>query len=156
MSESMKQTPRSCPVEATMIAVLDIIVGLLLVLISVPLGFLDLGLAGERIPAVLDALAGFALGLAACIGLATLVVAWGLWKLKPWAFWVHRLQLCTRDATEQAEREELALVRRLQFVRWLVRTGKLTEQTVRKGEPAEEHEGSLEPVEEISPGSLQP
>src|SRR5438067_2088901 len=106
MSESMKQTPRSCPVEATMIAVLDIIVGLLLVLISVPLGFLDLGLAGERIPAVLDALAGFALGLAACIGLATLVVAWGLWKLKPWAFWVHRLQLDTRDATEQAEREE--------------------------------------------------
>jgi len=119
------------------------------------LGFLDLGLAGERIPAVLDALAGFALGLTACIGIATLIVAWGLWKLKPWAFWVHRLQLCTMDATEQAEREEVALVRRLQFVRWLVRTGRLTEQIVRKGEPAEEHEGALEPVEEISLGSLR-
>ena len=63
----MIQTPRSCSVEATMIAVLDIIVGLLLVLISVPLGFLGLGLAGERIPAVLDAIAGFALGLVACL-----------------------------------------------------------------------------------------
>lgn len=128
MSESMTQTPRSCSVEATMMAVRDLIVGLLLVLISVPLGFLGLGLAGERIPAPVDALAGFALGLVACVGLAMLVLAWGLWKLKPWAFRVHRLPLCTRDATEQAEREEMALIRRLQFVRWLVRTGKLTEQ----------------------------
>lgn len=42
--------------------------------------------------------------------------------------------------------ESLAYYRRLQFVRWLVRTGRLTEQTVREQEPAEEREGSPQSV----------
>ena len=38
------------------------------------------------------------------------------------------LQLRRTYAAEQAQREGLDTFRRLQFVRWLVRTGKLTEQ----------------------------
>jgi hypothetical protein len=49
MSNSVTQTPRRRPVGVTIIAVLDIIVGLL-VLIGAILGFLGLGLAGELIP----------------------------------------------------------------------------------------------------------
>jgi hypothetical protein len=41
---------------------------------------------------------------------------------------------------KQAKREEVAIFRRLEFVRWLVRTGRLIEQTVRERESAEERE----------------
>jgi uncharacterized membrane protein (DUF2068 family) len=86
MSNSITETPRRRPVGVTIIAVLDIIVGLL-VLIGAILGFLGLGLAGERIPGAIDAVAGVALGVAVIIGIAQLVVGWGLWTLKRWAFW---------------------------------------------------------------------
>jgi uncharacterized membrane protein (DUF2068 family) len=86
MSNSITETPRRRPVGVTIIAVLDIIVGLL-VLIGAILGFLGLGLAGERIPGAIDAVAGVALGVAIIIGIAELVVGWGLWTLKRWAFW---------------------------------------------------------------------
>ena len=36
---------------------------------------------------------------------------------------------------EEAKLEELAAFRRLQFVRWLVRTGRLTEQEVEERKP---------------------
>lgn len=42
------------------------------------------------------------------------------------------LHLRRRYATEQAEWKEVTIYRRLQFVRWLVSTGRLTEQTVRE------------------------
>jgi uncharacterized membrane protein (DUF2068 family) len=86
MSNSITETPRRRPLGVTIIAVLDIIVGLL-VLIGAILGFLGLGLAGERIPGAIDAIAGVALGVAVIIGIAQLVVGWGLWTLKRWAFW---------------------------------------------------------------------
>src|SRR5438094_8134397 len=86
MSNSVTQTPRRRPVGVTIIAVLDIIVGLL-VLIGAILGFLALGLAGEHIPRVIDAVAGVALGVALILGIAALVVGCGLWTLKRWAFW---------------------------------------------------------------------
>ena len=44
-------------------------------------------------------------------------------------------------AAEQAKLKQCATFRRLQFVRWLVRTGRLTEQITR--EPVEEHEDSM-------------
>ncbi len=47
-------------------------------------------------------------------------------------------------AAEQAKLEQCATFRRLQFVRWLVRTGRLTEQIAR--EPVEEHEDSTQPA----------
>jgi len=86
MSNSITETPRRRPVGVTIIAVLDIIVGLL-VLIGAILGFLGLGLAGEHIPRVIDAVAGIALGVALILGIAALVIGWGLWTLKRWAFW---------------------------------------------------------------------
>jgi uncharacterized protein Smg (DUF494 family) len=51
----------------------------------------------------------------------------------------YLLQLREKYVAEQAKREEVTIFRRLEFVRWLVRTGRLTEQTVREREPAEEH-----------------
>jgi hypothetical protein len=56
------------------------------------------------------------------------------------------LQLREKYVAEQAKREDFAILRRLEFVRWLVRTGRLTEQTVREAEPAQEREGSPQPV----------
>ena len=52
------------------------------------------------------------------------------------------LQLRRKYADQQAKREESATFRRLQFVRWLVRTGRLTEQVVRQQEPDLVQEGS--------------
>lgn len=57
-------------------------------------------------------------------------------------YWL--LQLREKYVAEQARCEEFAILRRLEFVRWLVRTGRLTEQTVREQEPAQEHEGPLQ------------
>jgi hypothetical protein len=42
------------------------------------------------------------------------------------------LKLRKRYAAEQARREAFLILRRLEFVRWLLRTGRLTEQTVRE------------------------
>ena len=50
----------------------------------------------------------------------------------------YLLHLREKYVTEQAKREEVDIFRRLEFVRWLLRTGRLTEQTVREREPAEE------------------
>jgi hypothetical protein len=51
------------------------------------------------------------------------------------------LQLREQYVAQQAKRQESVFLRRLEFVRWLVRTGRLTEQTVREAEPGEEREG---------------
>jgi hypothetical protein len=56
------------------------------------------------------------------------------------------LQLREQYVAQQAKRQESVILRRLEFVRWLVRTGRLTEQTVREAEPAEECEGSPQPM----------
>jgi hypothetical protein len=53
----------------------------------------------------------------------------------------YLLQLREKYVAEQAKSEEVATLRRLEFVRWLLRTGRLTEQSVREAEPAEEREG---------------
>ena len=58
----------------------------------------------------------------------------------------YLLQLREQYVAEQAKRQESVFLRRLEFVRWLVRTGKLTEQTVREWEPVEEREVSPKPV----------
>jgi hypothetical protein len=46
------------------------------------------------------------------------------------------LQLRRKYDAEEAKFEELATFRRLQFVRWLVRTGRLTEQGAEERKPA--------------------
>jgi hypothetical protein len=56
------------------------------------------------------------------------------------------LYLCEKYIDEQAKREECLILRRLEFVRWLVRTGRLTEQVGREKEPVQEHEGSPQPA----------
>ena len=45
------------------------------------------------------------------------------------------LQLRRKYNAEEAKLEELAAFRRLQFVRWLVRTGRLTEQEAQERKP---------------------
>ena len=56
------------------------------------------------------------------------------------------LQLREQYAAQQAKRQESVILRRLEFVRWLLRTGRLTEQSVREAEPSEEREDSPQPV----------
>jgi hypothetical protein len=51
-------------------------------------------------------------------------------------YWL--LQLREQYVAEQAKRQESLILRRLEFVRWLVQTGRLTEQTVREREADEE------------------
>jgi hypothetical protein len=50
-------------------------------------------------------------------------------------YWL--LQLRERYVAEQARRQEAATFARLRFIRWLLRTGRLTEQTTRQEEPVE-------------------
>lgn len=45
---------------------------------------------------------------------------------------LHHLRM--RYAARRARLEEFAIFRRMQFIRWLVRTGKLTEQLTRADE----------------------
>ena len=59
-------------------------------------------------------------------------------------YWLLRLR--EKYVAEQAKREEVAIIRRLEFVRWLLRTGTLTEWVVREQEPAHQREGSLQLV----------
>lgn len=59
----------------------------------------------------------------------------------PEIYWL--LHLREQYVAEQAKRQESVILRRLEFVRWLVRTGRLTEHTVREWEPVEEREISL-------------
>ncbi len=56
------------------------------------------------------------------------------------------LRLCEQYAIEQANRQRSLILRRLEFVRWLVRTGRLSERTVRETELDEEREGSPQSV----------
>ncbi len=42
----------------------------------------------------------------------------------------HRLSILRRNLAEEGRYQELVELRRLQFVRWLVATGKLTERVV--------------------------
>jgi hypothetical protein len=58
----------------------------------------------------------------------------------------HLLQLRKAYAAQQAEREQSAMFRRLQFVRWLVRTGRLSEHVVRQQEAAQEQQGVPQPA----------
>ncbi len=87
MSEAMVQAPRRRPLGVTIIAILAIIVGIIAVIGGI-LGFLGIGLAGAQIPKVIDAAAIVALILLLIFGVANLVVGWGLWTLKAWAFWI--------------------------------------------------------------------
>ena len=55
-------------------------------------------------------------------------------------------QLRRQYSAEGDKFESLVYYHRLQFIRWLVRTGRLTEQIVREREPVQAHESSEEPV----------
>ncbi|WP_165423420.1 DUF2127 domain-containing protein [Ktedonosporobacter rubrisoli] len=87
MSETLAQAPRQRPIGVTIIAVLVIIAGLIAIIGGI-LGFLGIGIAGSHIPKILDAIAIIALVLLIIFGLANLIVGWGLWTLKAWAFWI--------------------------------------------------------------------
>jgi hypothetical protein len=60
------------------------------------------------------------------------------------AYWFIRLR--ERYEAEQAKRQQALILRRLEFVRWLVLTGKLTEQTVREQEQVKEREAFSQPL----------
>ncbi|BCL79472.1 hypothetical protein ccbrp13_19370 [Ktedonobacteria bacterium brp13] len=86
MHEPIAQVSRSRPTGVSVIATLAWIYGGLIIVVAL-LGFLGLGIAGHHIPGVLDALAITLLVVTLIIGVAALVVGWGLWTLKRWAFW---------------------------------------------------------------------
>ncbi|HZS76583.1 MAG TPA: hypothetical protein VFA41_08200 [Ktedonobacteraceae bacterium] len=81
----LTQAPRR-PLGVSIIAILDIIAGIIALLGGI-FGFLGLGLAGEHLPKIIDAVAGIALVFAIILGLAALIVGWGLWTLRRWAYW---------------------------------------------------------------------
>lgn len=112
MHEPIAQVSRSRPTGVSVIAALALIYGGLIIVIAI-LGFLGLGIAGHRVPGVFDALAITLLIVALIIGVAALVVGWGLWTLKRWAFWAtaivviigivdHLIGLITRHTTTAA------------------------------------------------------
>jgi len=109
MHEPIAQVSRSRPTGVSVIATLAWIYGGLIIVVAL-LGFLGLGIAGHHIPGVLNALAITLLVVALIIGVAALVVGWGLWTLKRWAFWAtaivviigivdHFIGLITRQTT---------------------------------------------------------
>jgi uncharacterized membrane protein (DUF2068 family) len=80
----MESLTRQRPLGITIIASIIGIIGIL-TFIGVILGFFGVNaLIHNR---VLDVVATIALLIAAIIALAEIVVAWGLWTLKAWAFW---------------------------------------------------------------------
>jgi hypothetical protein len=85
MSEPML-TPRQRPVGVTIISILDGILGVLYILGGILTFSLGSAAAG-RVPAAgtLGATAGV---IFVIIGIITLVLAWGLWSLKKWAYWI--------------------------------------------------------------------
>ena len=109
MHEPIAQVSRSRPTGVSVIATLAWIYGGLIIVVAL-LGFLGLGIAGHHVPGVLNALAITLLVVALIIGVAALVVGWGLWTLKRWAFWAtaivviigivdHFIGLITRQTT---------------------------------------------------------
>jgi hypothetical protein len=56
------------------------------------------------------------------------------------------LQLREQYEAEKTQREVPLILRRLEFIRWLVRTGRLTEQTVREEELIKEREVFSQPL----------
>jgi uncharacterized membrane protein (DUF2068 family) len=112
MHEPIAQAPRARPTGVSVIAALALIYGALIIIVAI-LGFLGLGIAGHHIPGVLGALAITLLIVSLIIGIAALVVGWGLWTLKRWAFWAtaivviigivdHLIGLITRQTTTTA------------------------------------------------------
>jgi hypothetical protein len=87
MSESpLVQAPQGRPVGVTIIAILTIIAGLIAIIGGI-LGFVGLGIIGEHFPRVFTAIVTIGLVIAILSGIAALIVGWGLWTLKSWAFW---------------------------------------------------------------------
>src|SRR5579862_9667713 len=82
---------RHRPIGVTIIATL-VTIGGVLALLGAVLGFFGIGVLGHHITGLVGHIVsgfGYVLGAGALlIALVTLFVAWGLWALKPWAFWV--------------------------------------------------------------------
>ncbi len=80
----METVGRQRPVGITIISIVLWIIGIASLLIAI-LGFV--GVAAFVHNSVLDAAAIIGLIIVALIAIAEIVAAWGLWTLKPWAFW---------------------------------------------------------------------
>jgi len=86
---------RPRPLGVTIIAVLLIVAGIVEILFGVltfagvfSLAHVITAHGHTTTAAVLDTLGGILGGISIIIGLVTLFVAWGLWNLKTWAFWL--------------------------------------------------------------------
>ncbi len=73
---------RARPLGITILAIILAIFGIL-ALLGVILGFIGVSQLGGAVAGA----ATVALIIAAIFAIAYLVLAWGLWTLKPWAFW---------------------------------------------------------------------
>src|SRR5205809_6806221 len=80
----MESLTRQRPLGITIIATVLGIIGIL-TLLAVILGFVGVNLLVNN--KLLDVIASIALVFAALVAIAEIVVAWGLWTLKAWAYW---------------------------------------------------------------------
>jgi hypothetical protein len=80
----MQTVGRQRPLGVTIIAIILWVIGVLS-LLGVILGFV--GVAAFVHNGALDAAATVLLLIVAVIAIAEIILGWGLWTLKPWAFW---------------------------------------------------------------------
>jgi uncharacterized membrane protein (DUF2068 family) len=80
----MESLTRQRPLGITIIAIVLGIIGIL-TLLAVILGFVGVAVFVNN--KVLDAIATIVLVFGAVVAIAEIVVAWGLWTLKVWAYW---------------------------------------------------------------------
>jgi hypothetical protein len=80
----MQTVGRQRPLGVTIIAIILWVIGVLS-LLGVILGFV--GVAAFVHNGALDAAATILLLIVAVIAIAEIILGWGLWTLKPWAFW---------------------------------------------------------------------
>ncbi len=99
MSNSLVQAPRTRPLGVTILAVLNWIVAGFTVL-GIVLLFAAIGIVSNHSGAVAEAATGYlyvSIAVLAVLAIIYLVLGWGLWTLKPWAFWatavIHGLAL---------------------------------------------------------------
>jgi len=80
----MESLTRQRPLGITIIAIVLGIIGIL-TLLAVILGFVGVAVFVNN--KVLDVIATIVLVFGAVVAIAEIVVAWGLWTLKVWAYW---------------------------------------------------------------------
>jgi hypothetical protein len=91
MNDMIMEPERQRPLGVTIIATI-VMIGGAIALVGALLGIFGIGFLGHHISGMVGGFVsgiGYILGaIALLIAIVTLFVSWGLWTLRPWAFWV--------------------------------------------------------------------